>query len=329
MKTTLRSRMHFGIHTIDNNFTKILALFQRADLSVFHQFTPPPSGGGHQFLRALIQAAKAHGLIVENNSISHTTRACLFNSFNFEEQRLRVLRRSSVLYVHRVDGPIDTYRGRDEGLDRHIWQISQEFADKTIFQSQYSLEKHLDQGLIFKNPTVIMNAVDPGIFHSNNRYPFSTERKTRLIASSWSDNPKKGAAVYAWLDKNLDWNRYEFVFIGRSPLRFQNIRMINPLPSQELAGYLRKNDIYVTASQDDPCSNSLLEALSCGIPAIFLKSGGHPEIVKNAGLGFDSAEEIPALLEQISANYLYYKAAINIPSLESTALSYLRALELA
>ena len=57
--------------------------FSSADLSIFHEFEPPPAGGGHQFLRAFMRQADARGLRVENNTISRTTRACLFNSFNF------------------------------------------------------------------------------------------------------------------------------------------------------------------------------------------------------------------------------------------------------
>lgn len=302
--------------------------FRRADVAIFHEFAPPPTGGGHQFLRGLRREFELRNLKVENNVLSKTTRACLFNSFNFDENRLRRLYRKSILYVHRVDGPIDIYRGRDEGVDRHIWQVNQDFADKTIFQSQYSLTRHLELGMEFKKPIVVLNAVDPTIFHAKGRTPFSRKRKTRLIAASWSDNPRKGASVYAWLDEHLDWERFEFTFVGRSPVKFKNIRMVAPVPSIELAQILRQQDLYITASQDDPCSNSLLEALSCGNPAVYLKSGGHPEIVKQAGLGFDSAEEIPTLLEQLAAEYETYQCRIEVPSIHAVASQYLQILGL-
>jgi hypothetical protein len=169
---------------------------EKADLAIFHEFAPPPIGGGHQFLRAFWSAAETHGFKVENNSISRTTRACLMNSFNFDKRLLRRLRRESVLYVHRVDGPIDTYRGRNDGVDRDIWLVNREMADKSIFQSRYSLKKHLELGLEFKNPVVILNAADPQIFNPHERLVFSRQRKIRLIASSWSDNINKGAPVY-------------------------------------------------------------------------------------------------------------------------------------
>ena len=302
--------------------------FSSADLSIFHEFEPPPSGGGHQFLRALVGNAKARGLRIENNTVSRTTRACLFNSFNFSERRLLWTKRSSVLYVHRVDGPIDVYRGRDDGVDRRIHAISQRFADKTIFQSHYSLEKHLELGMKFRDPIVILNAADPQIFHSRGRSVFSRERKIRLIAASWSDNANKGAPTYQWLDEHLDWSRFEFTFVGRTQAVFKNIRVIPPVDSIRMAELFREHDIYITASRNDPCSNSLIEALACGLPAVYLQSGGHPEIVNQAGAGFDAAEEIPELLDKVISGYEVFQSRISPLSIEEVCGKYLEALEL-
>ena len=60
-----------------------------ADLSVFHEYMPPPSGGGHQFVQALSRELERRGLVLERNRISRGTRTCLFNSFNFDAARLR------------------------------------------------------------------------------------------------------------------------------------------------------------------------------------------------------------------------------------------------
>lgn len=321
--------MKIGLYTtLTDLYAKIAASFSSADLSIFHEFEPPPTGGGHQFLRALWKQAEAHGLRVENNTISRTTRACLFNSFNFRGSRLQRLSRDSVLYVHRVDGPIDVYRGRDDGMDRNIHLLNQKFADKTIFQSRYSLQKHLELGMEFRDPTVIINAADPEIFHPHNRLDFSRQRKTRLIASSWSNNVNKGAPVYQWLDEHLDWEQFEFTFVGQSQIQFKNIRMIPAVDSYKLAIMLREQDIYITASKHDPCSNSLIEALTCGLPAIYLQSGGHSEIVKQAGVGFSAAEQIPDLLSQVVDSYEQFRSLISLPTIEEVSNKYLEVLEL-
>lgn len=321
--------MRLGLREIFSDIvTAAKGQFTSADLSIFHEFEPPPTGGGHQFLRAFWKQAEAKGLQVENNQISRTTRACLLNSFNFRETRLSLTRRTSVLYVHRVDGPIDVYRGRDDGVDKNIHAVNLKFADKTIFQSQYSLEKHLLLGMEFKSPTIILNAADPEIFHSRGRVDFSRNRKTRLIASSWSDNLNKGAPVYQWLDEHLDWDRFEMTFVGRSPVAFKNIRMLSAVDSYRMAELFREHDVYITASKNDPCSNSLIEALTCGLPAIYLQSGGHPEIVKQAGAGFEAAEQIPALLDQLIGQYETFQSRISVPSIKDVSEQYLNVLEL-
>jgi glycosyltransferase involved in cell wall biosynthesis len=321
--------MKLGIRETISDYGAVLrGSLTSADLSIFHEFEPPPTGGGHQFLRALWRQAEEHGLRIENNMLSRTTRACLLNSFNFKEKRLQRVKRASVLYVHRVDGPIDVYRGWDDGVDKDIHFVNQRFADKTIFQSRYSLEKHLELGMEFKNPTVIMNAADPEVFHSRDRIAFSRDRKTRLIASSWSDNVNKGALVYQWLDDYLDWERFEMTFVGRSPVTFKNIRMIPAVDSMQMAELFREHDVYVTASRNDPCSNSLIEALTCGLPAVYLQSGGHPEIVKQAGAGFEAAEQIPALLDNLVKEYEVFQSRISVASIREVTESYLKFLEL-
>ncbi|MBL8063367.1 MAG: glycosyltransferase [Anaerolineales bacterium] len=321
--------MKIGVKDAISNIVALVAgYFTVADLSIFHEFEPPPTGGGHQFLRAFWKQAEEYGLHIENNLLSQSTRACLLNSFNFKEKRLQRLKRDTVLYVHRVDGPIDVYRGRDDGVDKSIHAVNLKFADKTIFQSQYSLEKHLALGMEFKNPTIVLNAADPEIFHSHARVEFSRNRRIRLIASSWSNNVNKGAMVYQWLDEHLDWERFEMTFVGRSPVVFKNIRMIPAVDSFRMAELFRENDIYLTASKNDPCSNSLIEALTCGIPAIYLQSGGHPEIVKQAGAGFEAAEQIPELLNQLIYQYEAVQSRISIPSIKEVSTQYLKVLEL-
>lgn len=318
---------HYRI--IKRTMQRTRAAFQRADVAIFHTLQPPPASGGHQFIRALWRAFEQQGLRVENNTISPATRACLYNSFNFDFDRLRWFARSGCRMVHRVDGPISGYRGWDNGTDRRIWQINRELAHATVFQSHYSLQQNQELGFVFAAPCVIMNAPDQDIFYARGRRPFDTQRKIRLISTSWSDNPNKGAATYQWLDEHLDWRQFEYTFIGRSPQTFQHIRMVGAMDSATLAATLRQHDIFITASRNDPCSNALLEALACGLPALYLQSGGHAEIVQQAGLGFSTAEEIPALLERLVNGYAHHQQQIRVPTIAETAGRYLQVLGMA
>jgi glycosyltransferase involved in cell wall biosynthesis len=319
----LRNRLRATRYRLNLTLDLTTARFRQADVAIFHEFSPPPGGGGHQFLRALWDEFEQRGLRVENNVISSTTQACLFNSFNFDFERLRRFQKAGCRMVHRVDGPIGIYRGRNDGSDQRIWQINQELADVTIFQSSYSLQKHIDLGLPFKSPQIIMNTVDPNIFHPQGRIKFSRRRKIRLITTSWSDNPNKGAETYKWLDDHLDWSRFDFTFVGRSPIQFERIQMIAPVPSSQVAELLRQHDIFITASQHEACSNSLIEALACHSPALYINNGSNPEIVGKAGLGFSNKEEIPDLLNQLVDEYETRQAQITVPKLAEVANRYL------
>ncbi|MGD9781179.1 MAG: glycosyltransferase family 4 protein [Kiritimatiellia bacterium] len=308
--------------------SRAAAPFQRCDVAIFHEFAPPPSGGGHQFLRALKREWERRGLRVEVNSVSGTTRACLLNSYNFDADRYRFLRHEGCRTLHRVDGPLSVYRGVDTGADRKIAEWNREFAQGTIFQSRFSLEAHAELGLTFCDPVVIPNAADPEIFFPPGRPSNPRGRKLRVISASWSDNRNKGAETYEWLDRNLDFGRVEYVFVGRLPSALKNIRVVDPVPSRELAELLRGHDVYLTASRNDPCSNSLIEALSCGLPAIFLNSGGHSEITGEAGLGFEKAEDIPALMDQMEKGIEEFRRKICSTRIEDVADQYLEVMGL-
>jgi len=298
-----------------------------ADVGIFHEFHQPPYGGGNQFLLALVGDLRRRGLAVEIDRISGGTRVCLYNSFNFDFGRLRRFARADVRMVHRVDGPIGVYRGFDDGTDRRIAEINA-LADATILQSRYSLDKHRELGLELHNPVVVHNAVDPAIFHPPSRREPLADRRLRVIATSWSANPRKGADVLAWLDEHLDHDRHEVTFAGNTEQAFRHIRVVAPVPSEQLADLLRTHDVFLAPSQDDPCSNALLEALSCGLPAAFRRSGGHPELVGDAGIGFDDAEEVPDALARLASELEERRAAIRIASLREVADRYVELLEL-
>ena len=149
-----------------------------------------------------------------------------------------------------------------------------------------------------------------------------------MVATSWSDNPRKGGDALAWLDRNLDHARYKVTFAGRAPGAFEHVRVVGPLDSEALADLLRTQDVYVAPSRDDPCSNALLEALACGLPAAYRDSGGHPELVGEGGLPFHDDEELGEVLERLVVELEERRAAISTRSIAWVADRYLEVLGL-
>jgi hypothetical protein len=296
-------------------------------IHIFCNLTDKPWGGANQFLKALRRDFTSRQMYCAQ---PEQADVILFNSFLFGsyEPLLWELLRFKLQYpekllICRLDGPIWLIREKDLALDKIIYLYNQMLADGTIFQSEWSRRENYRLGLGQNRfETTILNAPDPALFNQDAPHPFTAGRKVRLIATSWSSNWKKGFAAYQWLDQHLDFQRYDLTFIGNTPVAFQRIRHIPPLASHELAGQLKAHDIFITASQKDPCSNALIEALHCGLPAVAYDDGGHPEIVGQAGALFQQPAQIPALLERIVADYAAYQANIRLPTIADVGRRY-------
>lgn len=307
---------------------RLLRPSNRFTAGVWHQFFAPPYGGGNQFMLALCKCLHQSGVSVRENCFSSSIDAYLLNSVHFDvDAFLSFAETNPVRVVHRIDGPIHLIRGHDLEKDELCFELNRRFASATVIQSRWTLRQILAMGYRPVNPVIIHNGVDPAIFHRRGRKLFAPERSIRLISSSWSDNPRKGGAIYAWLDRHLDYSRFEYSFIGRCSEKLNNARTVTPLPSLELAQELRQHDIYITASSNDPCSNAVIEALACGLPVLYLNDGGHPELVGQGGLPFNSPEEIPAQLEKLVTNYTMFQNLITVPSMQEVAGKYLQLLK--
>jgi glycosyltransferase involved in cell wall biosynthesis len=133
---------------------------------------------------------------------------------------------------------------------------------------------------------------------------------------------RKGFDIYQYLDKNLNFDRFEFTFVGNSPMEYDNVNWIDPVPSKELADYLKQHHIYITASRNDPCSNALIEALHCGLPAVARDDGGHPEIIGGAGELFTNKSGVIPTIETVAENLDHYRDRINIPTMAEVSDQY-------
>jgi len=280
-----------------------------------------PWGGGNQFLKSLKKE-----LIARNHYTNSfvNTDFYIFNSHH-NLKKVKILKKlfPKKTFIHRVDGPIYKIRQKDVKIDQEIYKANAQLADGTIFQSNWSREQNYLQGMQKKAyEAVIINAPDQDIFNNQQSPVIKAGQKVKLIATSWSSNKKKGFDYYSYLDENLDFSKFDFTFVGNSPIIFKNIQTINPLSSENLAEELKKRHIYITASENDPCSNSLIEAMHCGLPALALNNGGHPEIIKKAGVLFNNEQEIIPALNKLVSNYANYQKNISLPKINEVAGQY-------
>lgn len=288
-------------------------------IHILYDFVDGPWGGGNQFLKALRDCWRREGTYSEDVA---GAGAVLVDSHHCLGQASRIKsRHPGKLLVHRV-GPVFTLARGDASLDRLLFAFNRSFADATIFQSHWTKEKALQLGMASPlRETVITNAPDSAIFNTRGKSPFDAQ-KVRLIATSWSPNPRKGFDIYSYLDKHLDFENYRMTFVGNCPVQFTRIRQVSPVPSGEVARLLKESDIYVTASRNDACSNGLIEALHCGLPAVAVRDGGNPEIVGRAGEMFDDQSGIVAAIDKVAGRYASYREQLAPPSLDDIGRRY-------
>jgi len=262
-------------------------------IHIAYKTTNSPWGGGNQFISFLAKEFEKLNLLSEVQD----SDIVLFNSHQNAQDIIDLKRNyPNKKFVHRIDGPMRLYNKMSDDRDDIVYFLNGSVADASVFQSAYSLDANMQLGFSSDKPyCVIYNDADPSVFFPKSSPP----KKFRIISTSYSSNIKKGFDTYKFLDSELDFSNLEYVFAGNSPFVFKNIKTIGCLNSNQLSNELRNSSIYLTASQKDPCSNSLIEAISTHTPVIALKDGGHPEIVGNSGELYTNEKELPRLIQSI------------------------------
>jgi len=250
----------------------------------------------------------------------------LINNYDCADQVLKIKRKyPSQLFIHRVDEPIKSFKNVFSWRDDIVRFLNCHVADATIFQSQWSKEEHhrFNISSCTSLSTIIPNAPDPLLFNTRQRATLSPVRKPRLISNNWSENWRNDFETLQWIDNNLNFDRYDMTFIGKSPITFNNIRHIQPVSSQEMASWLKQSDIYILAApKQKACSEVLLEAIHCGVPIVAVNSASNSEFIGNGGALYNDIGDIPETIRKVLKNYTTYQKAIQNPRLPEIAEKY-------
>ena len=208
-----------------------------------------------------------------------------------------------------------------------------EIADYVVFISKwlqnYFIKKY---GLKIKNYSCILNGCNSNYFFPNKNINLD-KNKIKIITHHWSDNYLKGFEIYNKLDGLLSkYKNIEFTFVGRYNKKYKpkNIKLISPKSDMELANIIRNHDIYLTATQNEPCGMHHLEGISCGLPILYYKGGGAiKEACGGVGEEFQNIDDFFNKLNLIIQNYNTYRSKINYIFLSSNRCNneYIKIIE--
>ncbi|MDD4990301.1 MAG: glycosyltransferase family 4 protein [Candidatus Pacebacteria bacterium] len=278
-------------------------------------------GGGNQFLKALKDEWVGLNVYEEK---PEKADIILFNSHQNLKEVFKLKKTfPDKIFIHRIDGPIQAYRPKEKFQDKLIFKVNNFSADGTVWQSEWS-KKENKKLLPFSSQyqTVVYNAANSRIFNKDGKKDFNPSSKIKLVTVSWSKNLLKGFDIYQYLDTHLDFKRYQMVFVGRSPVEFKNIKMVEPSLPEKIAEILKQSDIFVFASKVESCSNALIEALSVGLPCLAFNSSSNPEIIGAGGELFESPKELLGKIDKVAKNYFFYQKNLPVFSLERIARQY-------
>lgn len=194
-------------------------------------------------------------------------------------------------------------------------------SDASIFVSQWLKNLYLRQGISKREKYVVLAGADRNIFNSNNFKPWNGKSKLKIVTHHWGANWNKGFEIYLFLDnllENPEWNkRISFTYIGNIPrkVKFKNTNVVKPLSGKDLAEKIKSNHLYLTASVNEPSGNHHIEAAQCGLPLLFINSGGIPEYCNGFGEMFENKDDFIKKLELMLNNYdTYLSKMSNYPN---------------
>lgn len=192
--------------------------------------------------------------------------------------------------VHRVN-ECDERKGTTD-VNRQLIEANR-CADQTVFVSQWLYDLFDRHGWPCENNCVIRNGSDQHVFHPLSRETWQGNRALRLVTHHWGANHMKGFDIYKRVDELLEngsFNRrIDFTYVGNLPVefRFRNARYVSPKFGSTLANELRRHDVYLTASRNEPGGNHQNEGACCGLPLLYRNSGCLPEYCNGFGIMFE------------------------------------------
>ena len=278
------------------------------DICVLYETVDSPWGGANQFLKALAAELVRMGHTVRRHP-APDTQVVLLNAFNqgagrpLSPGQVAQLRHTGTMtpasrvlpgwfytwrsrrgppLVHRVDGVPELIRGQRTPADA-IQPAVNQLTDHTVFQTEYcrtSFAEHC--GVTPDSWRVILNAVDPRLFfpHPDGAWKGGP---LRLVAASWSSNPRKGHAALAEVSRLPDT---ELTFAGNwcADVDPAAVKILGVRRSDEVAELMRSSHALIHAAWNEPCSNTIVEAMACGLPIIYRDSGGSRELAGEYGV---------------------------------------------
>ena len=192
--------------------------------------------------------------------------------------------------IHRLDEHIeeneDGYRQQKHAYIKELNKLS----SITVYQSNFIFE-NLHPFLDYpKNYTIIHNGADPSEFYpADNSGEFighvtwgvGEKKRLDILYETIVNNPDERFLLVG----NHDKSEYDFA-------KCANVTCVGSVKREEMLNYLHRMKFLFFPSENDPCPNTVIEAILAGVPVCYNPLGGTKELVKDCGLPLDKLQEM-------------------------------------
>lgn len=183
-------------------------------------------------------------------------------------------------------------------LSRKIWKNA-----KLVIANSDGLKDLAFQTTPTQNIGVIYNGVDTEKFCPIAR---KEENSVLRLVSTGRLIERKGYQYLLEAMKNI--SGVELTLVGDGNLRESlekyalenslNVKFLGRCEQAKIVEILQNSDVFVLPSQNEGMSNSILEAMACGLPVITTNTGGSSELIQENGFIIEK-ENVKALEESI------------------------------
>jgi len=212
----------------------------------------------------------------------------IFFPISFSGKILDFFKKKNLPVIQRLDG---VYYPSKHGLkyiylNREIKKDYLEYSDFIIFQSRYSRTECFTMlGEIDKSKyKIIYNGTDKAVFYPADK-KFDRNKIIFTATGSFRNRDMIEPVVWA-LDLLVERYNIEFRVIGpilsKEVKKYTNrpyIRCLGGMNKKEISRQLQETDILIHCQLNPACPNSVIEAVSCGVPVVGFDTGAMKEIL--------------------------------------------------
>lgn len=257
---------------------------------VFLSLRPQSLGGGsnsfsYNFTRWLANNKQSYKLV---KKIEHANKAIIIAHLA-QPEMVEKAKKKGCFIIHRLDEYFQPDESEYRRIKHQMICDLNKLANVTVYQSQFVLN-NLHPILKPDCFEIIINGANTNIF-----YP-AQALGAYIGHVSWSCDERKGfESLYSLVQNNP---KEKFLLVGnhkKTPYsfkKFKNVFLVGPVNRKKMHKYYQMMKVLYLPSANDPCPNTAVEAILCGVPVCYNQDGGTKEIVKDCGADLEHFNDI-------------------------------------